>query len=233
MIDQRLPIGTVGYMGGIPAIPEPFVWSWTQMIEFNAESLCQPNQYVKYIRTRKSFHSAARTDLAAQTKGDWLLMLDCDMTFDPDLCARLVRIMYKYNLPVVSGIYPYKSMPMFPVAFTWNEATRRHEVIGDWPDTECFAVDSIGAGCLLVRKTVLERMVTELHADPFEIIPPYGEDHSFFMRLKKLALKGYCAPRVRAGHISQIPLYINPGAAEYDIPRARNNIEVEAFGMAG
>jgi Glycosyl transferase family 2 len=231
MIEQRTCIGTVGYMGGIPALLEPFVWSLTQMIQFNTEALCGAGEYVHYIHTGKSLHASARTHLASQTRGEWLLMLDTDMTFDPDLCARLVRLMHKYSVEVVSGIYPYKSMPMFPVAYVWNDHTNRHEVVGDWPDAELFEVSSIGAGCLLIRKRTLERIVTELHEDPFEIIPPYGEDHSFFMRLKRLGVKGYCAPHVEAGHIALQPLFINPGAAPFDIPRA-NQYSVEAFGMA-
>ena len=232
MINQRSCIGTVSYMGGIPALPEPFVWSWTQLIQFNRESLCQPNEYIHYTRARISLHSAARTEIASQTKGDWLFMLDCDMTFDPDILARLLRLMHHYNVEIVSGIYPYKSAPCFPVASTWNETIQRHEGIADWPESaDLFEVSSIGAGCLLIRKRVLERIVTELHEDPFEMIPPHGEDHSFFMRCRKLGIKGYCAPKVQAGHISQVPVYIDSSAGAYRMGRG-NRTQVEAFGMA-
>lgn len=236
MLRQRTCIGTVAYMGGIPAIPEPFVWSLTQLIQFNAESLCQPGEYVSYIRARISLHSAARTEIAAQlttTKGQWVLMLDCDMTFDPDVLARLLRLMYHYNVEIVGAIYPYKSAPCFPVASIWNEMSQQHEGIADWPqDAEIFEVSSQGAGCLLIRKRVLERIVLELHEDPFGIIPPHGEDHSFFMRCRKLGIKAFLAPQVQAGHISQTPLYIDPDAASYRIGRGART-QVEAYGMSG
>lgn len=233
MLDQKKCIGTVAYMGGIPAIPEPFVFSWTQLIEFNRESLCQADEYIHYTRARISLHSAARTEIVAQIRGDWVFMLDCDMTFDPDILARLLRLMHLYNLEIVSGIYPYKSAPCFPVASTWNETTQRHEGIADWPqDADVFEVSSIGAGCLLIRKRVLERIVIELQQDPFEMIPPHGEDHSFFMRCRKLGIKGYCAPKVQAGHLSQTPLYIDPNAGAYRVARG-NTRTVEAFGMPG
>jgi GT2 family glycosyltransferase len=232
MIEQRHCIGTVAYMGGIPAIPEPFVWSWTQFIQFNAETLYDiQTEYIHYTRARVSLHSAARTEIAAQIRGSWVMMFDCDMTFDPDILGRLLRLMNRYNLEAVSGIYPYKSATCFPVASTWNGITNRHEGIADWPETaDVFEVSSVGAGCLLIRRRVIERVIQELGEDPFGIIPPHGEDHSFFMRLRKLLVKAYLAPRVQAGHISQVPLYVDPSSAAYRIPRG-NRVEVEAYGM--
>ena len=107
MLTRKKTIGTVGYMGGIMSLPEPFVWSWTQMIEFNREALCQEDEQIHYTRTKYSLHSAARNDLMEHMKGDWLLQLDTDMVFDPDFCARLVRVMHVYNLDIVTGVYPY------------------------------------------------------------------------------------------------------------------------------
>ena len=88
MIEREKTIGTVGYMGGIMAIPEPFMWSWSQMVQFNSEVLPQ----IHYTRARMSLHSAARNELYAQMQGDWLLQLDTDLVFDPDFVARMVRM---------------------------------------------------------------------------------------------------------------------------------------------
>jgi hypothetical protein len=227
-LTRRHCIGTVAYMGGIPAIPAPFVWSWTQLLAFNEEAMCQENEYVHYVRAQMSLHSAGRSEIAGQLKGDWVLMLDCDMTFDPDTCARLVRLMRSYDLDVVSGMYPYKSLPSIPVAFMRVNGGR-HEALGDWPDdVDLFQVDSVGLGCCLISRRILERIIVELHEDPFAILPPLGEDHSFFNRVARLGAKLYCAPHILPGHISQTPLYLDANCSAIHPPRGRS-FEVDAL----
>ena len=204
MLTRKRTIGTVGYMGGLMSIPEPFVYSWTQMIQFNQDALCQEDEQIHYTRTRYSLHSAARNDLAQNMQGDWLLQLDTDLVFDPDFCARLVRVMETYKLDIVTGVYPYKANPGVPTLYHHNEKTQRHDPISlssDLSDMEIFEVDSAGGGCLLVRRSVFERIVTELKQPPFEMIPPCGEDHSFFMRARKLGIKAHCAWKVQSAHL--------------------------------
>jgi hypothetical protein len=221
-------VGTVGYMGGIPAVPSPFLWSWTQLIEHNANAICQEGEYVHYVRGQVSLHSAARNQIAGQLRGNWVLMLDCDMTFDPDVCARLVRLMRLYDLDIVSAMYPFKSLPSTPVAFV-RINKGHHEPIGDWPDAELFQVHSVGLGCCLISKRILERIIVELKEEPFSFIPPMGEDHSFFDRVARLGVKAYCAPRILAGHISQTPLYLDHDCSAHILPRA-HQVEIESFG---
>jgi glycosyltransferase involved in cell wall biosynthesis len=204
MLTRKKTIGTVGYMGGIMALPEPFVFSWTQMIQFNEHALCQEDKQIHYTRTQYSLHSAARNDLAQNMRGDWLLQLDTDMVFDPDFCARLVRVMEIYNLDIVTGVYPYKSNPGVPTLYHFDDDRKRHDPISipdEAMDMEVFEVDSAGGGALLVRRSVFARIVNELKQPPFEHIPPCGEDHSFFMRARKLGIKAHCAWKVQASHL--------------------------------
>ncbi len=195
-------LGTVGYMGGIMSLPEPFVWSWTQMIEFNREALCQDNEQIHYTRAQMSLHSVARNHLARSMQGDWLLQLDTDMVFDPDFCARLVRIMYQYDLDILTGMYVYKSHPSIPTVYMFNQRTGCHEPIGAWDmDSDLFEISSSGGGCLLVRRRVFDVIIDQIHQPPFEMIPPYGEDHSFYLRARKCGFKAYCAWKVQAAHL--------------------------------
>lgn len=227
-VERSRCIGTCAYMGGIPALPAPFVWSWTQMMQFNGEALCGPGEHIKYVRSQFSLHSAARREIAGQVKGDWLFTVDCDMVFDPDICGRLVRLMQRYDADVVTALYPYKTMPQVPVAYMFNSDTGRHEPLGDWPDCDLVEISSAGLGACLISKRILERVVVELHADPFEMIGAMGEDHSFFARVRKLGAKVYCAPRVTAGHISQTPVLLSRGNS---LPRATQYQGLQCFGM--
>lgn len=227
-VEQRKAIGTIAYMGGIMSLPEPFVWSWTQLVEYSNEALCQTNEYIKKDRSRMSLHDMARNELVSRMKGDWIMMLDTDMEFDPDVCARLVMLMYRHDLDVVTGLYPYKGNPALPILHMYNEETKKHEIIGSWPkDANLFEVDSGGAGCLLIRRRCLEKVIKEGKAFPFERIGSWGEDFSFFSRVRQVGMKVYCAWRVQCGHLTYNPLYL----AEVDMSQVPvvNSYAVSGF----
>jgi Glycosyl transferase family 2 len=194
-------IGTVAYMGGIMSLPEPFVWSWTQMIQFNGETLCEKDEHVHYDRARFSLHDVARNELAERMRGDWLLMLDTDLVFDPDICARLIRFMYAADLDVVTGMYPYKGNPTIPV-LSLHDGAGRNSPIVDWDRTlDLIPFTGGGAGCLMVRRRVFERIAAELQERPFDRIMLAGEDFSFFARCRRLSIECWCAWRVQCGHL--------------------------------
>jgi len=195
-------LGTIAYMGGVMSVPERFAWSWTQMILYNKDYLVEPGEDVFYTRAVVSYHSAARNSLVEQIRGDWLLMLDTDHGFEPDIAVRLLHLADKHEVDVVTGFYQFKGPPHSPVIFALDEAGEKITAIGDWqPGLELLQVGSAGAGCLLVRRSVYERIERELSCKPFDVTPPYGEDHSFFLRLAKLGIKAYCAVNVKAYHL--------------------------------
>ena len=204
MLMGNKPMGTIAYMGGVHSVHELFCWSISQMVQYNAEYLAAPGQCVHYDHAQVSYHAYARNSLAERMRGDWLLMLDTDHSFDPDLAARMVHRMIRYNLDVLVGIYLYRNPPHFPVLYRWNpEGEGSYEVIGSWDgDPKVFEVGSAGAGCLLVRRSVFDRIRLELGESPFDISPPFSEDHSFFNRLRKLEIKAYCDPTIECNHLA-------------------------------
>lgn len=202
MIYTKKTIGTIAYMGGIQAVLERFCWAWGQMIQFNTEYLCKPGEIIHYAKATVSFHSFARNSIVEQMIGDWLLMLDTDHAFEPDLACRMVNAMNKYNVDVLGATYCHRTPPNSPVLYQWNKDKTGLEPIGDWDDrVEAFEVGSMGAGALLVKKSVYNLIRNELKEAPFEIIPPFGEDHSFFKRLDKLGIKAYAMPKIESPHL--------------------------------
>ena len=73
---------------------------------------------------------------------------------------------------------------------------------------------SAGAGCLLVRKSVYDRCKKELKENPFDITHPYGEDHSFFLRLKRLGIQAYCDPLITLNHLRYDPISMDSYAKD-------------------
>lgn len=209
MIEQRKCIGTISYMGGVMSLPEPFCWAWSQMRDFSRDALCGPNEYIHASRAEVSLHDSARNHLADTMRGEWLLMLDTDLDFDPDLCARLVRILNRYDLDVLTGVYCFKRPPYTPVVYYWNEESERTEIIGQFDeDFELTEVGAAGGGCLLIRRRVFEKIKALTGERPFDRMPApnwkgatHGEDHSFFHRLRQCGIKAYCPPRVHAYHL--------------------------------
>lgn len=55
MLTTHRAIGTIGYMGGIMAVPEEFTWSWGNLLLFAQEALCaNPGEHIHPVRTKFS-----------------------------------------------------------------------------------------------------------------------------------------------------------------------------------
>lgn len=204
MITGRKPIGTLAYLGGVPAVLEKFCWSWGQLISFSQHYVCESNEYIHLAKAEMSFHSWARNSLVEQMLGDWILMLDTDHAPEPDLLGRLLHRMNTYNLDVLVGIYQFKQPPHPPVLYGWfkNDNQEGYTVLGNWnEDVPVQTVAGAGGGCLLVRRRVFERIERELGEKPFDPIGQGGEDLAFFSRLKKLGIKAYFDCRVECPHL--------------------------------
>lgn len=202
MLIGKKTIGTVAFLGGMEFIHRRFAWSLLQMSQFNNEYVCKPGEIVHYDHATVSYHSYARNSLIERIHGDWLLMLDTDHSFEPDLLSRMLRLMDAYEIDVLTGLYQYTSPPYSPVLYWHDDPDEGYDGIGDWEEgMEIIQVKSAGGGCLLVRKSVYERIQAELNEAPFDIIHPFSEDHSFFRRLEKLDIKAYFAPEIHYPHL--------------------------------
>lgn len=196
-----ITVGTIGIMGGVPEIPTPFARSLLEMTMFNNEYLLGADQQIFHNIAIMSYHSSARNHLVFNMRGDWMLMLDTDQTFEPDLLTRLKWVLDKNNIDVLTGLYFKKYPPYDPVIYT-DTGEWVLEPILDYPkDKEIFEIDSAGAGCLLVKAKVYNAIIDQFKAMPFLEIPNNSEDHSFFWRLKQLGIKAYCAPHIQCNHL--------------------------------
>lgn len=233
MLITKKCLGTVAYLGGIPAVLENFCWSWGQMVQFTCEE-CKPDEFVHFDHTKASLHDVARNDLVSRMRGDWLLMLDTDHQFEPDLVWRMVDRLETAKLDVLAGFYQYKDSPHSPVLYL--KSGDYYAPLGSWRAAEeggldVFPVDAFGAGCLMVRRSVFARIKTELGEEPFTRLHPFGEDMSFAKRLERLGIKSYCDARICCHHLQTRPI----GLEHYDRKAIRVGPEqaVDAFVLKG
>ena len=91
-------IGTVAYLGGVPSVLEEFCWSWSQMVQYNTEYLCQPGELIFYDRARASYHAFARNTLASRMRGDWIVMLDTDHLFEVRQYEMVQRVLTEVSV---------------------------------------------------------------------------------------------------------------------------------------
>lgn len=84
---------------------------------------------------------------------DWLFFLDDDVLCPPDTIVRLLA----YRQPIISGLYFRRNEPLLPVMLKEVEGGGK-QWITDYPANAIIQVDYVGAGCLLIHKSVLTKL---------------------------------------------------------------------------
>lgn len=228
MLMKKRTIGTVAYLGGLSTTLEAFTWAWGQLVQFNSEYLCDPfkGEIVHYSKATMTLHDFARNSLVTAMQGEWLLQLDTDHAPEPDLCARMVWAMQKYNLQVVSALYRHKIGAGSPVIYNWDKSGKFAMPISDWDrDVSALQIGTAGGGCLLVRRSVFDRIRIELNESPFTRFEAYGEDHAFFQRCRKLNIPVYALPHVESPHLVVKPLLMADYQVQTGLPMDRQDAE--------
>lgn len=129
-----------------------------------------------------------------QTGIEWMLMLDSDMAFQPNLFDRLIQHATKDT--VVTGIY-----------FAWNRHTRDVrptiydsdlQVIKDWTLGKPFEIGGCGAGCMLIHRSVFEKIPQLWFTQAFD--GSHLEDIGFCINASTAGIKIVCDPSIPLGH---------------------------------
>lgn len=140
--------------------------------------------------------------LAISRDADYVLWLDSDMTFEPDLMERLMKHMETYD--IVTGLYFRRRPPFSPVIF------KRLHLEGDvclfedyteYPEDRVFEVEGIGFGCVMMKTEVLLSVFAR-YKNCFTMMGRNGEDVSFSMRARNCGYKIWCDPSIKCGHIA-------------------------------
>lgn len=194
-------IGSVGVMWQ-DTMSSQFVHSLANLLLFSQQTLCGKHEYIHYEWARASYHELSRTQLVDEMEGDWLLQVDTDHSFAPDMLTRLMALKKKHNIPVISGIYCYKAPPYSPVANLWKEDGGIVPLAAWNPDAEILQVGPVGAGCLLADCEVFDRIKRELRQAPFHIIQGLSEDYSFCRRCRDLKIPIHLAMKVECHHLA-------------------------------
>jgi hypothetical protein len=225
-------IGTIGYMGGTPFNHENFTWCWGELVKYTTMYFARRDEEVHIVKATASYHEAARNELVSKMMGDWLLMLDMDHEYEPDLVVRMLDRMNRANVDAVTGFYVKRNPPHLPLLYSRNKSGNPNDPwqqLASWnPPNASAKVDGCGAGCLLVKRTVYERCIREF-GPPFSVEPPYSEDISFCRRLSKMGVQILCDPRIQYRHLVTISIgreHFMPQACRLEYASAQGPVAV-------
>lgn len=138
---------------------------------------------------------------------DYLWFVDTDMVFDPDVLERLVAVAHPVDRPIVGALCfsLQKGMNARPTIYTVRD-DGKIGVRWDYPPDKVLEVDATGTGCLLIHRSVFEKM-RGVHGDAYPYFQeaslgslPVGEDITFCIRARALGFPIYVDTSVKVGH---------------------------------
>lgn len=169
---------------------------------------------IKFLKASLVYDARNQITKYALDKGgfDYVLWLDSDMTFGPDLMEKLLADMEPEDGPkrqAVSGLCFGRRPPFKPCIYKSLDVQQqgqmiypKAEVYLDYPRDQLFDVAACGFACVMMRMDVLEAM--GIYGVPFFPIGGLGEDLTFCWRAQKLDIKFHCDSRLKIGHIMRI-----------------------------
>lgn len=157
-----------------------------------------------------------------ETDHEWLWFIDTDMGFQPDVVDRLVAAADPVDRPVVGGLCfglrevaydGYGGRRVMPVPTLYMPAKSTQGHVGftnrfEYPSDTLLQVAGTGAACLLIHRTVLEKLRAE-HGDGWFDRVRYGdgvpisEDLSFCARLAMAGVPLFVHTGVKTTHHKQ------------------------------
>lgn len=150
----------------------------------------------------------------ANTDSDYFFSVDTDMTWAPDVPARLIA----REEPIVSAYYLGRGQDgkAFPVGLKWGDELARTMVYLTTEDMKGLVdVAGAGMGCCVIRRDVIEALIAagsreHPHQWPYAVgqvatgvggVNAMGEDISFCVRANVLGFRTYIDADVRVGHV--------------------------------
>ena len=153
----------------------------------------------------------ARNQAAAKAiaeKYDYVLWIDSDMTFEPDMMERmfdsigdknmLTALCFARRPPFKPCIYKHISVKQ-----DGHASLPKTEVWYDYPRDQIIEIEACGFACVLQKVDMLDAMLS-MYGVPFFPIAGLGEDLSFCFRAKQIDIKMYADTSIKIGHIMRM-----------------------------
>lgn len=141
----------------------------------------------------------------------WFWFLDTDMTFEPDILERLLMVADPVKAPIVGGLcFSIDHGVISPTLFDFAEIDGKPEVVryDAYPIDSVMPVAATGTACLLIHRSVFDRMAAEPPSTPgFSAAYPWFQEREFGPKVVSEDIT-FCW---RAGLLG-FPVVVNTGA---------------------
>lgn len=149
-----------------------------------------------------------------KTGAPWLLFIDTDtilgklvnnngkedVVFDPEAPNRMIS----RNVPILSGVYYRRSDPPVPGIYKYfpdMQPAPGHRPIMEYPMNQLFPVDAVGGGCLLIHRSVFEKVPRPWFLFGDVDCNEFSEDFAFNHKCDKYGIKTIIDPSVQCMHL--------------------------------
>lgn len=144
-----------------------------------------------------------RNKIVSTFQGDWLLMIDDDQLFTPDLAMRLLRRLDQPRVDVVVPLILRRSPPHEPVLELLPTGATELVRVKLTDQSGLLPVYAAGTGIVLIRRRVFERI-----GEPwFERHPRLSDDYYFCVRAQEAGCGVFCDLDVRVGHVAPMAVW--------------------------
>lgn len=181
--------------------------------------------------------NTAVEEFLAERRSDWMFWVDTDMGFPPDTVDQLLAAADPVTRPVVGalcfsqierepdGMGGWKCIAT-PTVMDWAHVGERtgYAVRWDYPRDTVTKVDGTGSACILIHRSVFEKIHAEFGPNWYTRTRNpgtgkwFGEDLSFCIRVGAIGLPIYVHTGVQTTHLKRVWL----GQEEYWKQRAVN-----------
>lgn len=251
-VNTRLRIvGSLAPMAGLDYQHTRFFWNFMQLAAESRRHVCGSDETLAVINTGMSFSGPQRNDASRRMWGDWLFMVDADMLFPMNTLPAMLAVQRgiaeeEGECGVLVAVYPKRELPPGDVLIYEDNVETGiwrpfgpNDIQWDRPG-KC---DAAGAGCMLVMRDVIERIVLELNVPPFlwwgplkrdslsEAIGAETEDLAFCRRLKLLdpPVQMWYTTAVKPSHLCTVQVTTDDWLMEQ---QGRRGLRVEAAANA-
>ncbi len=148
----------------------------------------------------------ARNNLARQaikSEADFVLWLDSDMVFGPDLLQRMMKVCQDENIDFLTGLCFRRKPPYTPCLFDRLEKVGNgasYTAFMSVPDGR-FKVGGCGFAGVLMSTDVLLSVAAKFNGRMFDPIDGFGEDVSFCWRARQCGYDIWCDSKIELGHV--------------------------------
>lgn len=148
----------------------------------------------------------ARNNLARQAikaEADWVLWLDSDMVFSPDLLQRMLKVCTENDIDFLTALCFRRKPPFTPCLFDRLDKIEKgasYTAIMSVPDGR-FKVGGCGFAGVLMSTDVLMSVASKFSGRMFDPLEGFGEDVSFCWRARQCGYDIWCDSEIEIGHV--------------------------------